>query len=560
MLRKLFTAVTAIAIALTGLSQVAPASADGQFSATATMDYQRDVSAVIPVSDQSAVMIWRNYASDGSLHAGRINLDGTLDQDTTLDPAGSGVSLGMRSKGAWAVLADGTIAVTWTRVKHTNDLFTSENLVAFSSDGIQWSQPVSPFETLNYSLNDCDFMFQCGYREAQISGDGLGNMAIATLVGDGSSYKYVIRTSANGVAWSSATNFSPVSNGLSPLGIAGLPTGGFISGWSEWNGSNSTVYGVRTASSTNSSWTRPTVIEASTDYVNNVIFVQTSPISVGLVFASELSNESSTVYLKNFNAVTKTWETKVTLQTLSRAFAGWGNMIGSYSNGRAAVLYSLGIYGEGTSKVYLTEVQAGSAPTTKLVETSNSQDTSPLLVSPRADGSTYVGWAGQGIHPFMATVKAGNVSTPISIPNGFERAYGQAAVSPSGNIFFEFDHFNPAEVRVTMAYRGAEQPVIASNPAIRGISAVGKKLTIKVPAFLSPSGVGTTTLQWLSCSAPIAGIQSTVPVTCAPISKATTATFKVSGKQKKKYLALAITNINAVGTTTVVTKTTGKTK
>lgn len=560
MLRRLIALISATALAFAGLGSVSPASAAGTFSTPASMEYSREVTAMIPVNDQSSIMVWRSYSSGDVLKAGLMGVDGTITNEVTLDPGAQYANITMQSKNAWAVLADGTIAVTWTKSTRAGQLITSSVFVAYTSDGIEWTQAVSPFSDLVFDINNCDFYFDCGFREARIAGDSLGNIALILGADDGSTNTVQIRTSLNGVTWSSPTVYSNFPGGASLLGIAGLPSGGFVSGWGAWDGSTGTIYGIRTVGATITSWTRPAVIEANLHYINAATFVQTSPTTMGVFFADQVDNNLTTVYRKDFNFVTRSWGSKQTVQAVETSFVVSTGIIGSYRNGHVSVLITFGMFSDGTTKVYLSEIKAGVSRQNILVVTTTAQDTTPLVVSPRQDGSTYVGWAGQGVHPELATYKDGVQVNTASIPTGLGNSYGTAAVSPSGNIFFEFSAYNPTEARVGIAYLGAEQPRVSVNPTIRGTAAVGKKLTSTIPTFLSASGIGVTKFQWYSCSVAIASVRATLPADCVPISKATSSTFKVASKQKKKYLALAITNTNPVGTTMLVTKTTAKAK
>jgi hypothetical protein len=74
------------------------------------------------------------------------------------------------------------------------------------------------------------------------------------------------------------------------------------------------------------------------------------------------------------------------------------------------------------------------------------------------------------------------------------------------------------------------------------------------------SGVGATKYQWYSCTRAVAANTVSLPVGCSPIAKATASTFKVTTKQKGKFITVAVKNSNGVGTTTLFAPVATKSK
>jgi hypothetical protein len=103
--------------------------------------------------------------------------------------------------------------------------------------------------------------------------------------------------------------------------------------------------------------------------------------------------------------------------------------------------------------------------------------------------------------------------------------------------------------------------VLVTPTTFKGKAKPGSKLTASVPTFTNAlTGVGVSKLQWYACSVSIPVATDSVPQTCVAIKKATAKTFKVTAKQKKKFITLAVSNRNSYGITTSVAKSSTKVK
>jgi hypothetical protein len=104
-------------------------------------------------------------------------------------------------------------------------------------------------------------------------------------------------------------------------------------------------------------------------------------------------------------------------------------------------------------------------------------------------------------------------------------------------------------------------PAFVSGAKITGTAKVGKSLTAK-PGTWTGSATIRYTDQWYTCTKVIKSSAkiTKVPSTCKVIAKATSASFKLTTKQKKTYVAVLVTATNGAGKTKVLSATTALVK
>lgn len=558
MSKRFLSAVIALLVFVGfGVPQVA--QADSPYSATTASQLNIDQPRILALNDSNSLLIWTEF-SEGtrSLKSAVMSMDGTISNVQTLDSGNSFLALG--DQNSWTILPDGTVAVTWVKSSDAENSGTTKSVnVAFTEDGTFWSQTVSPFEPVLVPENNC-FFGQVSYLSSGISSDGLGNLAL--WVENSPSCQGPIdvlaKTTQNGTTWSAASVFGAQLDIGQLQDVQGLPTGGFTAIWRYWDMANSNFYSSKTFGSTIMTWSRPALIESVQGFVQEGSFVQTSPTTMGYFFATEVGNSYTIFFQKNYNFVTKAWSNKLALDDVDRGFPVYRGLIGSYKNGVAVITAAFGIHNDTATFFRTIHIVNGVTQPVLAGASFVAPETTPLVAGSRADGSIFVGWAGQNFHPAMSVYKNGSLVSTEEIPLGASRAYGKAAVSPNGNIFFYFNHYSP-DIRLTMTYRGAIAPAPSGNLLLKGVAKVGKTIKATVPVFSSPSGIGVTKFQWYVCSAKVTIVQPSIPAGCSLIKKATGSSYKLTSSQKKKYLGLAITNTNAVGTATMFSPTTAKT-
>lgn len=561
--KKILGLITALLVTL-GLGVPQAANADSLYSTPASSAASSWETALIPINDQASLLVWTTYDNGSTaLKSARLAIDGTVSEPIIIDQ-GADTTFAIQSKTGWTQLPDGTIALSWVSSVHTqaSGVFVKTVKVAYTSDGQEWTQAVSPFESVSTPDASCEYG-ACSYQSARLTSDKFGTLAVAVQslpAGLYSDSVLLLKTSTNGTSWSSATAFSKQVNSLEIRALSALPSGGFVAVWSEYFNQGLSMYAVRTVGATLSSWTRPSLLDTVPGWGGASLLLQTGPKSLGLFFNSEVNNDFTTLYRKDFNEVTKTWGPKQEVTVVTRSFLNYSGMIGNYNNGVTTLMATYGIYAQGTTLIRALYIVNGITQPVIERTLEGGQDSTPLVIGARADGSIYLGWAGQSAAPHLSIYRDGAEVSGEDIPTGLTRAYGLAALSPSGNIFFHFNHYSPSQVYLTMTYRGALAPTATGTPLIKGTSKVGKKLVATLPVFSSPSGIGISTMQWYSCNAPITVIHTSIPAGCLPITKANTATFKLTTKQKKKYLGFAVTNTNPVGAATIFGKTTARIK
>jgi hypothetical protein len=233
-------------------------------------------------------------------------------------------------------------------------------------------------------------------------------------------------------------------------------------------------------------------------------------------------------------------------------------LIASRGN-RVSYIYAVSIAAVQQSKIFLADIIDGVAKPAVQVADVGDQQPNVFGLRVNADATVSFGYSGQWQAPQLVSVSPLGVPTATPIPADMAAGYSRGTVSPSGNMFMQIKSWQ-ANTAKTIAYLGAEAPVPAGLMKMSGTAKVAATLSARVPTFASRTGVGTTSIQWYSCRTKVATLQTTVPAGCVAIAKAKATKFKVTTKQKNKYVAVAVTNTNAVGTTTLFSPTTAKTK
>jgi len=135
-------------------------------------------------------------------------------------------------------------------------------------------------------------------------------------------------------------------------------------------------------------------------------------------------------------------------------------------------------------------------------------------------------------------VSAGTAATltPTSMQNGKYIAVGVAATRGGVTITKMSNSIIVAAIA----------PSVTAAPTITGTAAKGKALTLSTGTW---TGTGVViTQQWYACSAVVKAKATAVPKTCVLIKSATAKKFTVTAAQKGKYIAVAVTGTNVIGT------------
>ena len=565
MIRKLISAIAIFALATIGLSQASPASAAGTFSPAVASSMDPNTLIVVPGTDQFAIMFYTtNESNVGYLKSAHLNLDGSV-TDVTVIASGANSSFWLTQDSVVGDLNSNGILATWVRNTYTqgfgmNPGSTEHGVYsAFTDDGVEWSVPVQAFDSFSYSNNDdiCGFvnMGFCGYGNLKIAQDSNGVLVMAITRHYGTSVITKIKTSIDGTNWGTESDLSTVANNVYLQELTALVEGGFIAFFSGTVNGTSSVYYSRSLSVRPGFWTAPKVVVGGN--VDSLTFTPTGTGKYSLLYFGN-TNDTTNLYRKVFDTKTKTWSSQETLNTAPTWLATGTDLVASRGN-RVSYIYGVSIAAAQQTKIFLVDIIDGVAKPAVQVADVGDQQPNVFGLRVNGDGTVSFAYSGQWQSPQLVSVSPLGVPTVTPIPVDMAAGNSIGTVSPSGNMFLEIKHWQTNTAK-TIAYQGAEAPVPTGLMKMNGKAKVAATLSATVPTFSSRSGIGTTSIQWYSCRTKVATVQTTVPAGCVAIAKAKATKFKVTTKQKSKYLAVAVTNTNAVGTTTLFSPSTAKTK
>lgn len=148
--------------------------------------------------------------------------------------------------------------------------------------------------------------------------------------------------------------------------------------------------------------------------------------------------------------------------------------------------------------------------------------------------------------PAGCTAVSGATATTFATTNADAGKFFSFAVTQSNIV---------GTVTIWSASTGATQapPLNTVAPTFSGNPTVGGVLTGYVGTWIA-SPVATVTQNWYSCTTPITAISSTKPASCTLISGATSLGYTIVTADAGKYLSLAVTETNSLGSSTVWSK------
>lgn len=558
MLRKLVSTLTIFALALVGLSQASPTSA-ASFGPT-VVGSSGNLSFNIPLDEEKAMVIWRDGSSSpNTLKSSILHADGTVTDEATIYSPPANFYFSISTSSAWAKMRDGSIVLTWT-IKNSST-GRSEVMVGFSDNAIEWSLPQT-VSSGNFDTNSIDCFVRCGFLDSHIASDGLGRIAVQFVTSSGyeDASSLVQYFSTDGVSWSPPSYPSVNFDYIHSADIVGLPLGGFVASWAAFNDSNHNRFANRTVGKT-SAWTVPQLL--STTYQVDgaeTIFLVTAPDEITFLFATSPNDtDRYAIVARRLSLKTMIWAPEQTI--LVTGTAGWLN--GSIRadvapDGTVAVGVASALNGEPVSYLHFNTFKGTVIGTKTVPVTFDEQGSALTAVFANPNGSySLIYHSGNGPSKLL-TLSANQQAETTTLEFGAGQTWESSAVrSTHGNIFMAS---NMQVVVKALSIVRASKPTLGAQPSVNGTRAVGKKLTSTLASFLSFNGVGLNTYQWYACSAAVPANTTSLPSRCAPIAKATKNSFTVTAKQKGKFITLAISNTNAVGTNTVFTPAAAKVK
>lgn len=566
MLRKISSLLAAIGLAFVALNLAAPAQAAGTYSPVVTIPQGMYNGNLIPLDDTKSIAIWP-VTVDGStsIKTGLLNSDGTFTNESTLMPSISGARVTVSN--SHLTTADGVTAVVWTVTTTSqsgnNTSYNSDIFLAFTEDGIDWSAPVQALPTKSVVGGfDCMMFGDCGYSLPKIAVDRRGVLALAVSVKFGSTKALLVSTSLDGVNWSSATQLEPESGFYTNRSaLSAMSTGGFIVAWEFSNADGDLIKYSTLGGGTLNVWQKAKSLGDAGGINDEFMIHQTDATHMSLFYTTG-QNMLVTVNQRIYNIANKTWSANAVILTAGQQ--GWlGARFNQFSVGKdwhSALAIGVVRNGEQHAYAYLLEFHGSTPGLPMLLKTVDQQSMGIYGLKVNYDDSITVLASGLNRPLNIMQVKNGTLVSDENVPNTPAQQIWalDAAVSPNGNIAIATTTNSGVYEGIT--YLAATKPVPTGTLKANGAAKVGKLLTATLPQFGGVSQIGTTTIQWYTCATAVTTLQTSVPAGCTPITGATAAKFKVTAKQKKKYLAVAVTNANAVGQTTVFSTTTAKAK
>lgn len=536
---------------------LAPASA-AAFGPT-VVGTSGNLSFTIPLGEEKAMVIWRDGSTSiNTLKSSIVNADGSVSGEATIYETPANYYFSISSYSAWAILQDGSIALTWT-IK--NEIAgTSEVLIAYSDSETEWSLPQSVSRT-NYDPNSMECRFDCGYNDAHVASDGLGRIALQFVSSNGfqASASLAQYFSVDGVSWSPPSyptaNFDSIYAG----DIKGLPSGGFVASWAGWKDSNSYRYANRTVGKT-SAWTKPQLLSNAYQVRVDTVFLQTTPEEITYLFVtSPNDSDRYAVIARRFSTKTLTWAPEQTI--LVTGAAGWLNSSPKADvgpDGTVAVGIISAVDGQAVSYLHFNTFKGTQIGTKTIPFTFDEQGSNLTAVFGNPNGSfSLIYHSGTGSNKLL-NLSANQLEDPTTLDFGTGQTWESSAVkSVSGNIFMA--NGMSGAIRALSIVR-ASKPNVTTQPSVTGTMKIGKKLVASLATFSSFNGVGSNTYQWYACSAAVPANTISLPTRCVPITKSTKNYLTLTTKQRSKFITVAISNKNPVGTTTVFTPALAKVK
>jgi hypothetical protein len=476
-------------------------------------------------------------------------------------------------------LKNNSLAFAWTTVNTTT--FVSNIKVAYASvtpaDDLAWGQAISVAPTYTALASACDY--SCGYGQATIAQDPKGRVGISFQLEHSNnasdSRSFGLVTSTNLTKWAKpilkSTN---AANGfLGNISLTALASGGFTLEVNQFN-----YFGGRTDYMKTSLWLPGKKAFSSIKVLSDTAvgapignLVKITPTKyLRLIEDQPDPTNSNTALLcyRILDTKAKTWSAKTCFDQLLDGQVMDHNVVTTDDNaGLISFVFSTAPWdNQGSHYLASTirefEILNGNVPTSiSTIGTSSNPIDSVALYNTPDDNLEYVYFTNNSLD--RALVADGQVGRPDVL----------LTTDPASSEYFQADQTQfqtPAIVEQGSTGLGAtvrfilddSAPVLAKLHAISGRAKVGKTLKTTIPFFNSPNGYSASTFQWYSCGAKMFVHFNDIPTpgVCNPIPGATKLTYKIRKQDKGYYLAVAATNHNSIGSTTVLSNATTKIK
>lgn len=537
-----FVAVLAL-VASSGLTNTF-ANAAGTTSST-IIPAQSQVLEVIPVDDSASIVLWASFEPNAvnRLYAARLELDGSMGAPSVLD-SGFNVTFWQARqpdiKHNYLKLPNGRMVVAWAKSDYGVDGEFDNSSISYATtlNGSEWSTKFNAITGFSCEIYGTWINAPCGFQNVEIA---LSHSKLV-IFGDyrdlytpNASPKVYVASSSDYTTWSTAEVFAPAQiPALSMNGLVTLANGDLLV---TFRSTDLKYFATRQDSS--DLWSVPVDLRQTGRTLLNLHepLIQTGPNE----YTQFIVNSNLRLTLSRYIASTGTW-------SLPEDPAPSLDNPCDYAEASANGSHVAVVCGS-----YVYEKTNGSwRSAEKLRHPGVSAKTMGVFVN--ADQSVSVVYADSAATFACLTLKnlTQTSMSSSSLTSDFAPLY---SVSPSGNFF----GVNSQGTK-SYTFRNYAPPIPSRSVSIAGTAKVGKALSLSVPTFTSPVGVGVTKIAWYWCENPVNAAAVQLPQDCWKIRNASGSKLTISSLYKGSYLIAGVSNENSAGKTLLFSQSTSVVK
>jgi hypothetical protein len=454
----------------------------------------------------------------------------------------------------------GRLALGMSVIRKIGSSYISSVYVWFTNDGLNWSTPVMVAPEYVDSEGCVQLEGGCGYAQVQLLFGSKDLLALVyAKVKPGGAYSVLATSSANGVTWATPTVLDQASAGVNWLHSSGqiqLTAVGdsILAQFNVYQGGAWTLGSSGIFDQHAPAWSALETRESSTTFGETHSAVTPD---MGLAsFTWTYTQTSVDLRYAKWDSKTKTWGATSTVYSCACQYIE--------SSYKPAAAYKSSI------NFMWVENVANTAPAMKMLTLTNGSNPSVVTLKQTADTGQrlYVVanyFANDGTQSlmfvssadsatFVGNVANGVLGTPTQVPQASPWVYSiDIDIDAASNVSVLYLTQDPVADIFTLSYQSdlrGSAPVATGATKVTGKATVKSKLTGAGPKFASLSGVSVSKYQWYACIKQVKKASVSLPQTCKPIKGATKSSYVITKTDSKKFILLAVSSSNIVGTTT----------
>lgn len=622
LLKKLTGLFVAFVLVLAGAS---PSSAESTVKKLALVQVSglgmktADQSSLVVLPNETIVSI-HNNENEAALLASVLSADGKTVQTNEIFDSGN--SAGQNpSRFDWVVTSTGKLILVYTTWLQESGKFLSGMSARSTTDGKNWSAPVSVLPTFEAELG-CDPLVQiCGYIQPHLKQNANGKLLLVAaktnLVASGwstsTSAALVSSTSADGSVWSAKSDIGtlPDMGGSPGLAKAGYASKGLFA--LEATETDFVVLYPYLIKSSNIFKPSDTGYKSASLPFTNLTKWQTSKV-VNLVPGLSWANDGGTLHMgpflvKTSNKLLALWFEKPANgdKTILRESI-WNSAKNSWDarkdifNCKGCWVYNtaatdrnvFAVSGATLTLPFMqqTSTDQGASQAVKFltivdgVVTNGPSGTTVATNNPSvAGGARFYGLhlGSDGVltfvlqHDYIAEVvevaadrktqKVKRIDT-LWTPewSGQDESAVHSYQLPNGNLSLMSQQYRflTGEPKGTVLnyYQliRATPPAVTGKLAVSGTAKVASTLKTSTVTFSSPYGASTAAYKWYRCDKIVKTAPVSKPTFCVAIPNATATSYKLTSKDKGKFLLTSAESSNSGGSTLAFSASTAQVK